>query len=137
MKTVVVSGGMDPLHKGHIRLFKEAAKMGELIVILNNDNWLFDKKGFVFQNQKERKEIIEAIKYVNKVIITEHIPSDADISVCKELEKIKPNLFVNGGDRQAGNIPEYKLCESLGIKMEFNVGGEKIQSSSELVKKIG
>ena len=56
---VAISGGMDPLHIGHVRLIKAARKLGdELIVILNNDNWLKDKKGFVFMSQKERKEIL-------------------------------------------------------------------------------
>ena len=55
------------------------------------------------------------------------------MSVCHELREIKPDIFANGGDRKAGNISEYELCRKLGIEMVFNIGGEKIQSSSELV----
>jgi cytidyltransferase-like protein len=136
MKTVAISGGFDPLHIGHVHLLKEARALGDkLIVILNNDNWLQAKKGFVFMNELERKGILEAIRWVDEVIITEHSSGPSDMSVCKELEKIKPQIFANGGDRHAGNIPEYDLCDKLGIKMEFNVGGGKAQSSSELVHK--
>jgi len=135
---VAVSGGFDPLHIGHIRLFKEAKKLGdELIVILNNDNWLRQKKGFVFIPEKERKEILEAIKWVDKVVLTSHQPHTKDMSVNKELKKIKPNIFANGGDRTADNIPEVAVCRQLGCKMMFNVGrGGKIQSSSWLLNKF-
>lgn len=133
---VAISGGFDPIHVGHIRLINEAKKLGEeLIVIINNDNWLKNKKKYNFMNQKDRAEIIKNIKAVDKIAITKHTKNDKDISVCRELKKIKPDIFANGGDRKANNIPEYELCEELGIKMIFNVGGKKIRSSSEIVKK--
>ena len=85
---VAVSGGFDPLHIGHIRLLKVAKKFGDkLIVILNNDNWLRKKKGFVFMPQKERKELIEALTSVDKVILTSHPKNPTDMSVCKDLKK--------------------------------------------------
>jgi len=97
---IVVSGGFDPLHAGHIRLFKEAKKLGDkLVVILNNDNWLKKKKGFVFIPQNERREIIESLKWVDRVILTGHNSMTEDISVNTELRKLKPNIFANGGDR--------------------------------------
>ena len=134
---VAVSGGFDPVHTGHIQLFEEAKKLGdELIVILNNDNWLKKKKGFFFINVKERKQIIEAIKWIDKIVITKHGPNSQDMSVKKELAKIKPDIYANGGDRTKDNIPEIGLCKRLGIKMVFNVGGGKIQSSSWLLKKF-
>jgi len=135
---VAVSGGFDPLHIGHIRLFKAARKLGdELIVILNNDNWLKKKKGFVFMPEKERKQILEAIKWVDKVVLTSHQPQTKDMSVNKELKKIKPDIFANGGDRTMNNIPEVVVCRQLGCKMVFNVGrGGKIQSSSWLLNKF-
>ncbi len=136
-KVVMVSGGFDPVHIGHVRLFREAKKLGdELVVVLNNDNWLRYKKGFAFMLETDRKEIIESLRSVDRVVITNHEKNTNDISVCKELELIHPDIFANGGDRKHDNIPEYKLCKRLGIKMVFNVGeGGKIRSSSELVKK--
>jgi D-beta-D-heptose 7-phosphate kinase/D-beta-D-heptose 1-phosphate adenosyltransferase len=143
---VAVSGGFDPIHIGHIRMFKEAKSFGdELVVILNNDNWLKQKKGFVFMPQEQRKEIIEAINGVNKVIFTKHAKYPKDMSVCAELKSLRPDIFVNGGDRNkkdAGDKSSFlnsdqMLCHKLGIKMIFNVGrGGKVQSSSELVKKF-
>lgn len=135
-KIVAVSGGFDPLHIGHIRYMQEAKKLGDkLIVILNNDNWFKVKGKPVFMSHKERKEIIKALECVDEVFVTSHKKGTKDISVCKELLKIKPHIFANGGDRFAENIPEFKLCNDLGIQMVFNVGkGGKIRSSSKLLK---
>jgi cytidyltransferase-like protein len=134
---VAVSGGFDPLHVGHVRLMQEAKKLGDrLIVIINNDNWLQTKKGYTFMTENDRLEIIQALACVDEAILTDHQPDDPDPSVCKSLEKIKPNIFANGGDRKHDNIPEYQLCEESNIKMFFNIGkGGKVRSSSELVQK--
>lgn len=137
-KTVVaVSGGFDPLHRGHVRYFEAAKKLGdELAVILNNDHWLAAKKGYAFMPERERKEVIGALRAVDRVILTAHKRNDPDQSVCKELRKLWPDIFANGGDRTRGNIPEVPLCRKLGIKMVFNVGdGGKIQSSSWLLER--
>lgn len=137
-KTVAVSGGFDPLHVGHVKLIAAAKRLGDyLVVILNNDHWLKKKKGYVFMRQKERAAILRALRDVDRVIITNHSKNPRDISVCPALAKLRPEVFANGGDRQADNIPEYELCRKLGIKMVFNVGGKKAQSSSWLVKKAG
>ena len=132
---VAVSGGFDPIHPGHIRLFKEAQALGDkLVVILNNDNWLRAKKKYSFMNQKERKEVLEALRYVDEVVISKHKHDPADMSVTEELRRLKPDIFANGGDRTKKNVPEDAVCKRLGIKMVFNVGeGGKIQSSSNLV----
>lgn len=137
-KIIAVSGGFDPIHVGHVRMFCEAKKLGdELVVILNNDNWLMKKKGFVFMPQKERIEIIESIKGVDRVVPTNHIKNTKDKSICNELRKIRPHIFANGGDRTYDNIPEVALCDKIGCKMVFNVGkGGKIQSSSWLMKNL-
>jgi cytidyltransferase-like protein len=134
---VAVSGGFDPVHPGHIRMFKEAKAMGDkLIVILNNDNWLLKKKKFNFMSQKERKEVIESIKYVDEVVISRHKHDPEDMSVTEELRRLKPDIFANGGDRTKKNVPEDAVCRRIGCKMAFNVGsGGKIQSSSALVDK--
>lgn len=135
---VAVSGGFDPLHVGHLQLFEEAKKLGdELVVILNNDNWLKKKKGYVFIPQEERKKIIEAIRWVDRVVLTSHRPNPRDMSVSQELQKIKPAIFANGGDRTKDNIPEVAVCNKINCQMVFNVGRDgKIQSSSWLLKKF-
>ncbi|MDA2935961.1 adenylyltransferase/cytidyltransferase family protein [Patescibacteria group bacterium AH-259-L05] len=135
---VAVSGGWDPIHIGHVRLFRAARKLGDkLIVILNNDNWLIKKKGHVFMPGAERKEIIEELASVDEVVLTQHPEHPKDMSVCKELEIIHPDIFANGGDRTKKNIPEVATCKKIGCKMIFNVGkGGKLQSSSWLVDKF-
>lgn len=137
LRVVAVSGGFDPIHIGHVRMFREAKGLGDrLVVILNNDNWLEKKKGYVFMPQHERKEIIEAISGVDKVILTSHRLNPKDMSVCRELFKLRPSVFANGGDRKLGNIPEVAICRRIGCKMAFNIGrGGKVQSSSWLLNK--
>ncbi len=140
MTTIAISGGFDPIHIGHIEMMQEAKKLGDkLVVIVNNDNWLNKKKGFAFMPEKERAAIIQAVRYVDEVIITEHQPDTTDMSVCVELKTLKPDIFANGGDRKPDGdpVPEVELCNSLGIKLIYNVGKSgKIQSSSELVKRV-
>ena len=134
---VAVSGGMDPIHIGHVRLMQAAKKLGDkLIVILNNDNWLKKKKGHIFMHQDERKEIIESLSSVDEVVLTSHGPNPKDMSVSRELAKIRPDIFANGGDKTATNIPEAPACKAIGCEMVFGVGqGGKVQSSSWLLDK--
>ena len=136
MKTVAISGGFDPLHIGHVRLINSAKELGDkLIVIINNDNWLKRKKGYIFMSEYDRAEIISNLKAVDEVILTSHARNADDMSVCDEIKKIKPDIFANGGDRKKDNTPEYALCKEMSIEMVFSVGGDKIRSSSELVEK--
>jgi cytidyltransferase-like protein len=134
---VAVSGGFDPLHIGHVRMFQEAKALGdELVVLLNNDNWLSKKKGYVFMPQEERMEILHALHVVDRVVLTGHLANSEDMSVAEDLALLKPHIFANGGDRLADNVPEVIVCNSLGCKMVFNVGkGGKVQSSSWLVNR--
>jgi len=131
MKRVMVSGGFDPIHVGHVRMILEAAKHGEVIVVANSDDWLMRKKGYVFMPWEERAEIIESIRGVVRV---EHV-DDSDNTVCEAISRCRPDAFANGGDRKGDNTPEVALCNELGIELMWNVGGGKIQSSSELVSK--
>lgn len=135
---IAVSGGFDPIHIGHVRMIAKARALGdELVVIINNDNWLRMKKGYVFMPQEQRKEISEHIKGVDRVIITNHKKGTTDMSVCEALKKLKPAIFANGGDRVTTNVPEVALCKKLGIQMVWNVGnGGKVQSSSWLVSAV-
>jgi cytidyltransferase-like protein len=128
--TILVSGGFDPIHKGHCRMIIEAAKYGKLIVAANSDDWLMRKKGFVFMSYEERKEILSCIKGVARVIMA----NDTDNTVCATLREYKPDYFANGGDRTSTNTPEMAVCKELGITMLWGVGGGKVQSSSDLTK---
>lgn len=130
-KIIAVSGGFDPIHKGHVRMIREAAKHGDVVVILNSDEWLVRKKGYKFMNFDERSYIAGSIK---GVIMTTGV-DDSDGTVCEALMRIKPHAFANGGDRKTNNTPEMEICEELSIEMLWNIGGEKEQSSSELVNK--
>lgn len=128
-KVVCTSGYFNPLHKGHLALFREASKMGTfLVVIVNNDEQVKLKGSKDFMSQSERAEIVEAIRYVDKV----QISIDDDKTICKTLEMLKPNIFVKGGDSTPDNTPEIEACKKLGIEVWFNVGGSKVQSSSWL-----
>ena len=133
---VAVSGGFDPVHIGHVRMFQEAKALGDkLVVILNNDNWLRKKKGYAFMPQEERAEIIRAFGCVDQVMLTEHSAVSADMSVCAELRTLKPDIFANGGDRKDDNTPEVTVCAEIDCALAWNVGrGGKVQSSSWLVK---
>jgi D-beta-D-heptose 7-phosphate kinase/D-beta-D-heptose 1-phosphate adenosyltransferase len=147
---VAVSGGFDPIHIGHVRLFRDARVLGDkLIVIIMDDAWLKRKKGYIFMNQNERKEVIESIRWVDEVVICE--PRDC-YDIAHMLEKLDIDIFANGGadrkkerfahgaDEGHGNeiiTPESMVCEKKGIKMIFNVGDVgKPQSSSWLVKNL-
>ncbi len=130
-KTIMVSGGFDPIHVGHIRMIREASEYGDVIVVANSDDWLFRKKGYVFMAFKERKEVLMAVKGVVDVVSVH----DDDGTVCAALIDHNPDYFANGGDRKSKNTPEKIVCEQLGIELLWNIGGGKIQSSSELVGK--
>ena len=132
----VVSGGFDPIHSGHIEYIKEAKKIGEkLIVALNSDNWLIEKKGKYFLPFEERKVILESLVFVDEVIGFE----DDEYGSCKNalrfLKKEYPDdkiIFCNGGDRTNSNIPEQDIDN---IEFKFSVGGDvKKNSSSSILK---
>lgn len=132
MKRVMVSGGFDPLHIGHIELFERAKELGDwLIVAVNSDEFLNNKKGFVFMPKDERKAIISKLRMVDEVVDV----IDDDMTCCKTLEKYRPDIFANGGDRFNYEVSERDVCKKLGIEMVDGLG-EKIQSSSELAKRI-
>ena len=131
--TVMVSGGFDPVHAGHIRMILDAARWGDVIVIANSDRWLFEKKGFVFMDFKQRAEILNAIK---GVILVDSV-DDTDGTVCEAIRRLKPTYFANGGDRGRNNTPEQDVCEELGVEMLWSIGGdEKRDSSSDLVERV-
>tara|TARA_Y100001938_G_C8086850_1_gene432586 strand:- start:583 stop:1071 length:489 start_codon:yes stop_codon:yes gene_type:complete len=131
--TVMVSGGFDPVHAGHIRMIRHAAQYGDVIVIANSDDWLFRKKGFVFMEWERRVEILNAIK---GVVLVDSV-DDSDGTVCEAIRRLRPTYFANGGDRGRSNTPEQSVCEELKIELLWGVGGEeKVDSSSDLAKKV-
>jgi cytidyltransferase-like protein len=136
-KTIAISGGFDPIHKGHIRMILSAASYGDVIVILNSDDWLHKKKGYKFMPWDERAEILRAVRGIVNVVNT---VDDLDKTVCNTLKNLKRDIdldyFANGGDRYATNTPEMEVCKELGIGLLWNVGGEKVQSSSMLVTDV-
>ena len=130
--TVMVSGGFDPVHAGHIRMIRAAAEYGDVIIIANSDDWLYRKKGFVFMEYSRRVEILNAIK---GVVLVDSV-DDRDDTVCDAIIRHKPTYFANGGDRGRENTPEQSVCEELGVELLWGIGGtEKLQSSSELTQK--
>ena len=132
-KIILVSGGFDPPHIGHVRMFKEAAKWGDVVVAINSDDWLMRKKGYVFMPWKERAEIIR--EFASVAVVTRF--DDSDNTACDAIRKFQPDAFANGGDRKKENTPEMDLCDELGVQMLWGIGGkDKPQSSSWLVNKL-
>lgn len=131
-KIVCCSGYFSPLHRGHIEYLERSKCLGnKLVVIVNNDNQSFLKKGSSFMNESERLEIIRSLKCVDFAVLS----IDQDRTVCKTLECIRPNIFTNGGDQFNDFIPEKTICEKLGIEIIDGIG-DKIQSSSWLLANV-
>lgn len=125
---IAVSGYFDPIHVGHLEYLKMAKALGDtLVVIVNNNHQCVLKKGKFFMDEKDRLEIVKAIKYVDEVFLS----VDEDKTVCESLELIRPNIFANGGDRSTAEVPETSVCKKYKIEMVDGLG-EKIRSSSSL-----
>ncbi len=135
---IIVSGGFDPVHKGHIRMFREAANLGHQVIIgLNSDEWLSRKKGKPFMKWEERAEILESCKFITQVLPMDD-SDDTASDIIKQVAKLYEDqdmdiYFANGGDRKKGNVPELDVCKYLGVVMLWGIGGGKIQSSSWLI----
>lgn len=132
MPTIAISGGFDPIHVGHVRLIQDASQYGDVVVILNSDDWLKRKKGYAFMSYDQRSEILVALRKVSMVLSVD----DSDGTVLEALKRIRPEYFANGGDRTAENTPELVFCLDNGIRPLWGVGGDKVASSSELVKSL-
>ena len=135
---VLVSGGFDPIHSGHIKLIREASQYGKVIVLLNSDKWLQNKKGKEFLPFYEREIIMKELKNVVDVLGFD----DSDKTCIDGLriarkKYIKENImFANGGDRNDKTTPESVFCEENNIKLLWGVGGnDKSNSSSWILKK--
>ena len=136
MKIIIVSGGFDPLHSGHIAYFKSAKKLGDkLIVALNSDVWLENKKGKFFMPFVERKAIVENLSCVDLVIDFEDDELGSATNALIKIKGMYPDdelIFANGGDRKKENIPEMSFDD---ISFKFNVGGDYKKNSSSWILK--
>lgn len=133
MKIVLVTGGFDPVHSGHIKYLEAAYQLGDrLFVGLNSDEWLRRKKGRAFMPWEERAAVLKSMSCVGDVLQFD----DSDDSACSLLEELKKSysyaeiIFANGGDRTAANIPEMKVKDVL---FKFGIGGENKSNSSSLI----
>ena len=146
-KVILLSGGFDPVHKGHIECINKAKELADEVWIgLNNDNWLRRKKGKSFMNEKERAFIMSNLKSVDWVYIMNPNQTSDDTAIdfidSSRLKWIKEGrgdmeglmAFGNGGDRTETTTPENDVCNSYGIDSVWGLG-EKIQSSSWLLEK--
>ena len=142
MRVVVISGFFNPIHCGHIDYIRAAASLGDkLIVIVNNDEQVRLKGTVPFMSEEDRLKIVSNIKGVDSAVIS----VDEDGTVCESVRVeyykhyndyfFTSMVFANGGDRKEGGIPEDILEDELGIGMIYNVGGEKTESSSDLISR--
>ena len=133
-RMVVTSGGFDPLHVGHLSCIQASADIannGILVVVVTGDSFLKNKKGYAFMDVEARMSIVSAIRGVDYVVCYEH---PDDMTVCEPIRVLAPKFFTKGGDRNSSaNVPEFDVCQEVGCEVVFSVGGDKIQSSSELV----
>ncbi|MFA6459426.1 MAG: adenylyltransferase/cytidyltransferase family protein [Candidatus Paceibacterota bacterium] len=131
---VCTSGGFDPIHPGHLSCIYDSKRHGDVVVVIvNGDNFLRNKKGQPFMDLDTRCRIVSYVRGVDYVIPFE---IENDSTVCVALEKLKPHIFTKGGDRiNEKSIPEWKTCEKHGIKIISGVGLRKDWSSSDFLKK--
>ena len=144
-QVILVSGGFDPVHKGHLEMIEAASELAEEVwVILNNDFWLRQKKGKNFMKESEREYIMSRIKGVTQTFVCRP-RSATDQTVCdgiyaainyyrRNYDGELSMAFGNGGDRGQGNVPEEDYCDGYGIDMVWGLG-DKVQSSSWLLEK--
>ena len=132
---ILISGGFDPIHSGHIALIQEAAKFGDVIVLLNSDEWLRNKKGKEFLTYKERAIIMNSIKNVIDVISFDDSDTTCIEGISKAINKY-PNRklkFANGGDRHQKSTPETKFCEKNQVETLWEIGGNNKKNSSSWI----
>ena len=134
-KVVLVTGGFDPMHSGHVRYLRAARELGDrLIVGINSDAWLQRKKGRAFMTWPERAAVIGAVRWVDAVMEFD----DSDDSACAAIETVLARypddgvIFANGGDRTPENIPEQRVRSSR-LTFQFGVGGEHKANSSSWI----
>ena len=143
-KVIMTSGGFDPIHPGHLTSFLDAKARYEddsgpyvpkplVVVVVNGDSFLCDKKGRAFQDLKTRCQIVSCCRGVDVVIPFE---KPGDSTVCEAIRLIRPDVFAKGGDRTGiENIPEWGVCQELGVEVATGFGEDKLWSSSDFLKR--
>jgi cytidyltransferase-like protein len=135
-RIVLVTGGFDPIHSGHLKYFREAKKLGDWLVVgINSDLWLTKKKGRPFMPVWERYEIINNLKMVDQTVVVADDPDGSCTTFIKETLELFPDaeiIFANGGDRTKENIPEMQVQDPR-LSFVFGVGGEDKANSSSWI----
>ena len=137
MRIVIVSGGFDPIHSGHIEHFKEAKKLGDILIVgLNSDEWLTRKKGKPFMPIEERLAVIRELRMVDSAVAFNDDNNSSIDLIKKALVLFDDVLFANGGDRTQDNIPEIdEFDKDPRVQFAFGVGGSHKQNSSSWILK--
>ena len=139
-RVVLVTGGFDPLHSGHLAYFKAAKSLGDTLVVgINSDSWLKRKKGRSFYTWDERFQLIKNLEMVDYVIEFNDDENNS-INAIKQATQTFPGakiIFANGGDRTAENIPEMGLLDDIrykdNLEFVFSVGGDNKMNSSSWI----
>lgn len=135
---ILLSGGFDPYHDGHAKMFMQAAAIGDICVILNSDEWLKKKKGANFMELTQRADVLNSVGGVTTIWESKTL---GDVS--EDILRISKHegfmgrflIFGKGGDRNTSNTPETEICTQLGIPVIFGLGGNNHQSSSKLLER--
>jgi D-beta-D-heptose 7-phosphate kinase/D-beta-D-heptose 1-phosphate adenosyltransferase len=134
---MVLSGGFDPLHVGHIRMIQHARDMAALVVVgVNSDDWLMRRRGRVMTPFAERCELVASIRGVTSAVGFEDA-DDTAVALIKMVSRLSPGAkiaFGNGGDRTSTNVPEVQICNELGVDLVWGVGGDRVESSSGVIE---
>ena len=132
-KIIALSGAFDPPTIGQTQMISHASRLGDVIIILNSDNWISKRKFRIFLSRDQRKQILLKMPGVIDIIDAE----DEDGTVCKNLRELRPDMFGNGGYRTPENTPEIELCRELGIELVWQIGSvEDTKNIEKLYKKV-
>ena len=134
---MILSGGFDPLHVGHVRMIQSARDMAALVVVgVNSDEWLRRKRGRVVQSFDDRCEIVASIRGVTSANGFND-EDDTAVALIRMVCRMSPGAkiaFGNGGDRTSTNVPEVEVCKELGVDLVWGVGGNQVESSSGVIE---
>lgn len=134
---MVLSGGFDPLHVGHIRMIKHARDMAALVVVgVNSDDWLRRNRGRAGHAFEDRCEIVASIRGVTSAVGFSD-DDDTAVALIRMVCRLSPGAkiaFGNGGDRTSTNVPEVEICNELGVDLVWGVGGDSVESSSGVIE---